>query len=252
MSDKLHFMRVRQDTSPVFVDPLADIKHIGELMMLAITEFVQRMDDIPEEDANKLASIFQVFTMRLVEDPQPLVEQLADFQKAFMELPDNLQSRVYVLVAVLGISLYALFMRRDGKLDGTEVYKPMSSAMMLAASLSQLSPEDNQAFRDLLQSSANALLSPVSLPDMARTMLRVDAVAVEEGKRVQDIKTAALMAIGADPTIPWSKACELCDKYFLASCTGDESADNDSARIATALAFPDYSVPVTAVTVNKS
>ena len=76
----LHFVRMREKDSPLFVDPEAELRRIVPTAFAAVVRAL--MDSGEKDAADAIDSIFNVFTIRLDEDPSSVCDQMEAFKNA--------------------------------------------------------------------------------------------------------------------------------------------------------------------------
>lgn len=237
MEETLHFARVRDREMPKFLDPEADLKAV---FVQAISAVLSAMDSCEQCAAavKQLDSVFNVLTTRLLEDPAPLAAQLRAFAEAYRRIVPDARRLFEAVFFRFILALFALFMRRDGKVDNASSHRlGVSSAALFAAMLHGV-PD----IVPLIGRAVDEVYSAVVAADV-RPAINVDAAA--ETVTIRAIKDRAFRLLGASHSMPWEELARLCDEY----CVLGKGSQED--QVAVALAFPDYAHPYTNVTVQK-
>lgn len=228
---KLHFTRVRSKGDSSYFDPQTDIRAIfptAAKMTLGIL-----MDAVKDEQLSKdfeyLAKCYNIFQIRLMEDPSELARQVADFESAIRRVqPKALAVWRETMLCLLNC-LYALFTRRDVATDGKAI-KNMLNAAQQATILQKLPPE--------LQERVRAAFEPVE--EDAVTDPNGKVVCEETEQVIENIKELAALFISHSGPGDWTSLSIACDSFY-SSPEADKLKDGE--KMAVGLAYPSYELP---------
>ena len=241
-TDTLHFMRVRSRDMEVFLDPEADIKNIVPTAFAAV---VQSFNELGQKEyADKLDAIYNIFCMRLDEDSASLITQINAFADAYSSLPAPVRAFAEALFFRYILNVFAMFQRRDGAADKTSASKIKNTAAML---ISHCDMQDVAGQLERLCAKASGKYDESVLTEDVLKLTRCSVSAVAAKQTVHRIKDIAYKLVGGTPSDDWSTLCIKCDAFFR------ESAEHlqDTDAVAVALAYPNYDIPTTGVTLTK-
>lgn len=239
---KLHFTRVRSRGDSTYFDPQTDIRAIyptAAKMTLDILMEVTK-DEAIKKEYEYLAKCFNIYQLRLVEDPTGVAAQVAEFSAAIHKVRPQILTVWQETMLTLLNCLYACFTRRDVKADGKAV-RGMLTAAAEAAMLQRLPKAQQEAVYQAfcgagLEYDEQAALDPNG------------KVVCEETEQVlENIKELAGIFVSHSGPGDWNSLSAACDAFFQSP---EASKLTDEQQTAIALAYPSYDLPY--LTVEKS
>lgn len=232
---KLHFTRVRSKGDSTYFDPQTDIRAIYPTAAKITLDVL--MDTTKDEQLRKeyeyLAKCYNIFQIRVVEDPTSVALQVAEFSQAIHKVrPQVLMVWQETMLSLMNC-LYALFTRRDVKTDGKAIRGMLTTAAE-AAMLQRLPKEQQES---VYQAFCDAGLE-------YEEQLALDAngkVVCEETEQVlENIKELAGIFISHSGPGDWNSLSAACDAFFQSP---EASKLTDDQQTAVALAYPSYDLP---------
>jgi hypothetical protein len=238
---KLHFTRIRAKGEPSFFDPQTDIRQLFPAVAKAAIMTLQDQNPGDKELQHDLTYIHNclcIFQIRIAEDTAPVADQVAAFCKALDKCRSStvslLKSRFFTMIMML----FALFCRRDAKVDKDQL-STMMSMIQLAPLSTMISKELFQQVQEELTANAPAKLHDVCYPDGCNIMCE------ETQQQLKGAKDIIRLFVSASGDTSWEALAAACDEAF--STPGIKS---DAQNIALALAYPDYEHPSLSVEVE--
>lgn len=234
MSDtktKLHFTRIRAKGEPTFFDPQTDIRQL--LPAVAKSAVLSLQDQYPDDeelqhDLNYIHNCICIFQIRLAEDTTPVDEQVSAFLAAIDKCRPaavyTWKNRVFTML----LMLFALFVRRDAKVDKDQL-SAMINMIQLVPLSKLIDPELYRKVRADLTDRMPAKLHDTCYPQGC------NIVCEETGEQLKGAKDLIRMFVSASGDTSWEGLARACDEAF--STPGIKS---DAQSIALALAYPDY------------
>ena len=229
---RLHFSRMRAVEEPTFYDAQTDMRQlIPAFAKVAITSLEEQYkDEDLRADLRYLHSCLCIFQLRVIEDPTPVDEQIAEFLAALFRCqPSTLQLWMSAMVTAQ-FSIYGLFCRRDAKAD-KETLRGMLEYSRLALYKRVLSDSTYKKMQEELR------VAGVVTPQQAETRTTGFAVCHETKEVLKNIQAIAHMFISCSGDKSWNELAKACDEAFQGQVT-----DDTKTNIALALAYPVYEV----------
>ena len=230
----LHVTRIRAKGEPTFFDPSADVRQIMAAVINISSGYLKTVyakEKEALEAFDYLYRCFKIFQIRLAEDTAPVFEQVAEYEKALRKVEPRWYQIWRDTVQSLMTGTYALFVRRDAKVDEEEMRK-MLNYVQLPLLKSFLSADTFNKVKSELE-SAEAIARRESY-EVGDGM----AVEAETGQVIQNIKSVVGMFIGSADDMSWPEAAEVCDRIFNERVAA--GCEDKRELVALALAYPSY------------
>ncbi len=235
---KLHFTRVRSKGDSSYFDPQTDIRRTFPTAAKLTLDLLMdtTKDEALKKDYEYLAKCYNIFQIRLMEDPTNLALQVAEFESAIRKAQPQTRAVWRETMLSLLNCLYALFTRRDVATDGKAIKNMLNTAMQ--ASILQKLPKKEQEM-------VYAAFEPVD--EDAVTDPNGKVVCEETEQVLENIKELAGLFISHSGAGDWDSLSQACDAFFR---TPEAEKLSDDQKIAVALAYPSYELPY--LTVEKT
>jgi len=231
---KLTFARVRGKGESAFYDPQSDIRKIlpaVEKLVLLDLQTIYKDDPYLQEEFLYLQACYNVFMIRVVEDPSPIDNQIRDFTEAVLKVSPRALLLWNISMFSLLNSMYALFARRDAQVDGKAVQDMLSTSQL--SDLCSVLSERTQTLVHNEYRRAGEIFT-----EQCRIAVNGGYAFCEETKQVIDhIKENARYFISAKGCKDWKSLARACDEAYEAP--GAEKR-TDAQNISLALAYPSY------------
>lgn len=231
----LHFTRIRAVDEPTFFDAQADFR--GVLPAVARLTMMFLEDSLGEEhprykDITYLHQCFNIFGIRIMEDPQPLEHQVSEFFNAIRKCDkESLFIWMSGFMRLL-FSLYGLFCRRDVKAS-TEEFRGMLEYARFMQYEQVLGKELYEQVKDRLKQK------DVFKEPQNKVTESGKIYCTETEEYLHGVQNLARLFMSVEGDKSWESMAEACDAYF--STPGRKSSDQQ--KIVAALAYPDYKHP---------
>lgn len=240
----LHFVRMREKDSPLFVDPEAELRRIVPTAFAAVVRAL--MDSGEKDAADAIDSIFNVFTIRLDEDPASVCDQMEAFKNAYVKVPKETRHFIESVFFRYMLSIFALFQRRDGKVDDVKSRQlKAAAAALMCHGIGALGAAGQEALKEALTKQPGLYAAAEALDADPLRESKYEVWAKADEQIITNIKETAYHSIGGKYGDSWEDLCAKCDAFFQAEKGSEEEL------IAAALAYPNYDVPTTGVVVEK-
>lgn len=230
-----HFTRVRRKGDSTYYDPQSDIRLIfPNVMQTAMSYVLDKYQGTEYEQASlHLYTCMRILQIRLEEDPLPMDAQLGEFLKAIGDVPKEVLSLWFGMVATSMTLVYALFMRRDAATD-KQALASMLEYTRLSSYRDSLQPGTYEQMKKELRAA-----SPLLVDNTTR-----DGVVVcpETGEVMERVKDIARMFICVTGDKSWNALADACDEAF--NSTRPKTKEQ---AVALALAYPTYAHPCLSV-----
>ena len=230
---ELHITRIRAKGEPDFYDPGADVRKV----VPAVTNIsINYLKMVYKEDPEAVSAFdylyrcFKVFQIRLAEDVTPVCQQVKEYEDAVAKVDPKYWEVWRNTQQSLLVAVYALFVRRDIKVDDESMRRMFNYAHL--AKWKDVLPE--ALFQQIRKELADqGLIDKLEQSHVADGM----AVCAETGRVIQNIKSAAAVFIGGED-MTWNEAGDACDREFTARCEKSDAKADELTVLA--LAYPTY------------
>lgn len=230
----LHVTRIRAKGEPTFFDPSADVRQIMAAMINISSGYLKTVyanDKEALEAFDYLYRCFKIFQIRLAEDTAPVFDQVAEYEAAVRKVEPRLYHIWRDTIQSLMIGTYALFVRRDAKVDEEEMRKMLNYVQLPLLKTFLSEDTFNKVKSELESSEAIAKREKYEVGDGM-------AVEVETGQVIQNIKSVVAMFIGSADDMSWPEAADVCDRIFNERV--EAGCEDKKELAALALAYPSY------------
>ena len=230
----LHVTRIRAKGEPTFFDPSADVRQIMAAVINISSGYLKTMyanDKEALEAFDYLYRCFKIFQIRLAEDTAPVFDQVAEYETAVRKVESRLYHIWRDTIQSLMIGTYALFVRRDAKVDEEEMRKMLNYVQLPLLKTFLSEDTFNKVKSELESAEAIAKREKYEVGDGM-------AVEVETGQVIQNIKSVVAMFIGSADDMSWPEAADVCDRIFNERV--EAGCEDKKELAALALAYPSY------------
>lgn len=231
---ELHVTRIRAKGEPEFFDPGTDIRKVWPAAVNIALDYLKSVyADNKEalEAFDYMYRCFKIFQIRLAEDTAPVYQQVAEYEAAVLKAERKWYQVWRDTVQSMLTAIYALFVRRDIKVDEDELRRMMDYAHLTRWKDVLSNDTFNKIKEELQGSEVIAKREQYEVEDGL-------AVEAETDRVIQNIKSAAGMFIGSTADMAWNEAADLCDRIFNERVA--QGCEDKGTLVPLALAYPSY------------
>jgi hypothetical protein len=230
----LHFVRIRSKNEESFYDQQADIRCILPEAAKTVCDdllTIHAGDPKWTHDLAYLKNCIEVFRIRVCEDPTQLIDQVPAFLRAIEKVDPLVFAQFSSGLFLMESMIYALFMRRDVKVDGEGEYRMLTTGSLV--DLLRFIPENIRIpVIDTLRDHKGVRETVISVSQASCADLIGPTGFIE---RLEHLKERAGRFINATGDTSWEGLASACDEMFMSA-----SDANVLDKAALALAYPVY------------